>query len=70
MARISKFGGKIHSHWLGEKHVLAIQAFQVRHGYNSQSEALRVILEVVAETEHTGTGEQNDGPQRQTEIRS
>ena len=45
-------GGKIRSYWLGAQHVAALESFQKRKHIRTKSEAVRKILDVIAQIEN------------------
>jgi len=52
--------GRTTTFFLGEPDLTALRAFRRRHGYSSDSAALRVILQLVAETEGSDGKEENN----------
>lgn len=43
--------GRVQTFWLGDVHLKALESYRRRHGARSRGDALRRVLDVVAEVE-------------------
>ena len=50
--------GKVQTFWLGEVHLNALDSYRRRHRARSRGDALRKVLEVVAEVERSNAKEE------------